>query len=107
MNSTQTASKTPDETRTEAQVWREEDAKFASDMRHWAVVGLIGVGVSLVLLANPIGVELAKGPSNGWNPEDATRGAVTVRTLGIMLFSGGLVERIVLRLENLVRPRSV
>ncbi len=82
-----------------------DDAKFVANMRYWAVIGLVIVGVGLVMIANTLGVALVKGPYGTWNPNDATQAALTIRTLGIMAFAGGLVERMLLCWEKLARPR--
>lgn len=67
--------------------------------------GLYGLGVVLVLFANPLGNELAPKTYFGnnsvfWSTEDVRAIATNLRIIGGMAFAAGLVERLVLAITS-------
>jgi hypothetical protein len=65
---------------------------------NWIVGSLLVVGILLVLFAEALGTLSAENwkPSAPWYPEEAHAAANTFRAVGLMLFLGGIAERIVL-----------
>jgi hypothetical protein len=81
-------------------------ALSAAERQRRLMYWLLGTGVALVVLAEPIAKLLVPGfrvgDSWGWDAQQLAEWASLVRLLGLMSFAAGLVERLALA----IRPRS-
>ena len=82
-----------------------DDHSAANNFHFMLMCGVLIVGVFLVCFANPIGIAMVKekyaANSYQWSPDKAKEVASTIRYIGAMLFTAGLVERLVLQIAKL------